>query len=367
MPARPRRSTERRGTRVRVALRRLGHHLTRDTARWGYLLTALCILGYALVPESWSTAGPVREFLLVLASVAAGAVVLPELPSNLWSLDVGKVRSLVPDKQRAHLAETLVAAESDDHLWNDVVWHQAVRPLLAASRDPSRYVRHMDYDVSVHLARQVEVAGRSLRCHLVSVDSKSTRVLGAEAHASGLWLSVARTEPALAGEFGRPGCLGREIVALDGLSGEAWQQAVSELCSVRLFVGGEAVPLEVEATPEQPDLVRWRTSPDHEPPSTWTTVQIMFDFVMSDSVDTFPVIFSGYYCAGTTDLSLRLYDQEQPSSLTCDDFFGRALSEAGPIACVERSNEVFKQRSFTTGSDSILWPGSGVLFRWSPL
>lgn len=356
----------RRPGRVRVTLRRAGSHLTRTTARWGYLLTLVCILGYALVPEDWSDGDALRQFLLVLASVAAGAIVLPELPSNLWSLDVHRVRNLVPDTQRAQLAETLISAESEDGHWNDLVWRDALRPLLDASRTPSRYVRDMDYDVSVHLERSVQVDGAPLTCHLVSVDSKSHRVLVPAGVDPAMWISVARTERALGQEFDQPGCLAREIVPLDGLTGADWQRAAASVCLARLFVGGENVPLTTEAIPELPDVVRWRTPAGYEPPSGSTTVRIMFDFVTSTTVDTFPVMFSGYYCAGTTDISLRLYDEARPSELTCHEFIGRALADQRGPQSVERSTEMFQQVTFTTGSDSILWPGSGVLFRWWP-
>lgn len=354
----------RRPGRWAVSARRLAAHLTRSTARWGYALTAVCVAGYGLVPADASVGDPLRQFLLVLASVAAGAIVLPELSSNLWSLDVTKVRNLVPDDQRAGLSRTLVAAESDDALWNDVVWDDAVRPLLLASREPWRYVRHMDYDVAVHLDRSVSVAGHRTACHMVSVDSKSQRVL-ARPGAAGLWVSVARTERALVDEFGAPGCLAREIVTLDGLTPSQWQEAVDQACSARLFVGGEAVELEREWMPERPDVVRWRTPPGFEAPAGWTTVRIMFDFVLDAVVDSFPVMFSGYYCAGTTDISLRLYDGGRGAVLRSDEFVGRALDDAGSPETVERRNDVFQQRSFTTGGDSILWPGSGVLYRWA--
>jgi hypothetical protein len=352
----------RRRSRWTLAARRLAAHLTRSTARWGYLLTALCVLGYGLVPTHVEWGDPLRQFLLVLASVAAGAIVLPELPSNLWSLDVTRVRNLVPDDQRATLAQTLVAAESDDPLWNDVVWQDAVRPLLLASREPWRYVRNMDYDVTVHLDRTVAVAGEHVRCHMVSVDSKSQRVLAHPGAGASLWISVARTERALADEFAAPGCLAREIVTIDDLTAEQWQQAVTEVCSARLFIGGEAIELDVEVAPERPDLVRWCTPGGFEVPEGWTTVRIMFDFVIGDTVDSFPVMFSGYYCAGTTDISLRLYGG---SELRSEEFVGRALDDGGRPETVERSTEVFRQRSFTTGGDTILWPGSGVLYRWS--
>src|SRR5690606_18259931 len=89
-------ATLRRPGRLRLTLRRIGAHLTRTNARWAYLTAVICIGIYASIPHSWPVSDPVKQFVLILASVAIGAVVLPELPSNLWSIDVERVRNLVP-------------------------------------------------------------------------------------------------------------------------------------------------------------------------------------------------------------------------------------------------------------------------------
>jgi len=360
-----RRASVRQSGRFRLTVRRVWAHLTRYTARWAYLLAAICIVIYALVPEEWAAADPIKQFVLILSSVAVGAVVLPELPSNLWTIDVERVRNLIPGAQRETLARSLISAESTDQRWNDLVWSKALEPLLAASRNPSRYVRDMDYDVAVHLNRDLELATGVIPVHSVSVDQKSTRVIGESGH-SALWISIARTLPALSGEFDQKACLAREVVPLGDITGAEWQNAIIEHCRAELFIDGARIELYPDTTSGSTDLVRWRTHEEYELPTGWVKVRVLFDFHLDTAIDTFPVIFAGYYCAGTTDVSLRLYDEKQPSVLDCDSFVGRALEEGAPPSTLRSDNGIYQHVAFSTGKDGILWPGSGVMFRWSP-
>ena len=111
-------NTSRSSQRRLVPVRRLWLHLTRQRARAAIFLAVITILLYALVPDlsflSASYQDPVRQFLLILTSVAAGALFLPELSSDLWSLTPNEVRNLIPDDRRRSLAKALIAADSAD-------------------------------------------------------------------------------------------------------------------------------------------------------------------------------------------------------------------------------------------------------------
>ena len=349
--------------RVRLALRRAAAHLTRSSARWGYIVFVLCILVYAFIPESWDIAGTVREFFLILASVAVGAIVLPELPSNLWSIDVTRVRNLIPDSQRQTLARSLIAAESDDSRWTDLVWSKALEPLSTASRNPWEYTVDMDYDVDVYPDRSLKIGETVIPVHSVAVNQKSFRVLS-KPGISSVWLTIARTSSALNREFLEPACLARELVPLGDLEGAAWQDAVLSSCQVELFIDGIPIELVAEAVSELPDVVRWRLPAQFELTTDRVRVHIRFDFHIAPEIESFPVMFSGYYCAGITDISMRLYDEKQQTELECDYFVGRALDQNSTAGTTESGNGVYKQITFSTGKDSILWPGSGVMFRW---
>lgn len=353
----------RRNGRVRVALRRAAAHLTRFTARWAYLLLAVCALIYAFIPKDWAIAGTAREFVLILASVAVGAIVLPELPSNLWTIDSERVRNLIPNSQREHLARSLVTAESSDSRWTDLVWSKGLSPLLDATREPWQYARDMDYDVTVHLDQVLEAEGKQLPVSFVSVNQKSHRVL-VRPDASTVWISMARTSAALNREFLDPSCLARELVPIGDLEGEAWQQSILDSCQAELFIDGVRLELVAEAEPDLPDVVRWRIPNNFELAHTRVRVDIRFDFYVSADADSFPVMFSGYYCAGITDISMRLYDEVGSRTLDCEYFVGRALDPSISMGTTPSRNGVYQQIKFSTGKESILWPGSGVMFRW---
>lgn len=351
---------------VSFFLRRVGAHLWRARARWSYLVVAFCLVVYAVVPKvvaDTTVSDPVQQFLLMMASVAVGGIVLPELPSALWTMDVERVRNLVPQGQRDSLAKALIRAESYDDDWNTLVWEQALQPLFRASREPWRYVRDLDYDIAVHLNTETEVAGRVIRGHTVAADLKAYRVLARDG-VQQVHVAMARTPEALAEEFQHPTCIGRELTPLDGLDGAEWQQAVCELCSVTLSIDG--VPVDLEPDYSLTDLVRFRTKPGFDLPSGWVKVQINYDTLMQLEESQFPVLFSSYYCSGTTDITMRLYDEDQPSDLAYEMFIGRALEEAPiPKPRIVRHGP-YQRVAFSTGRDSILWPGSGVRFSWRP-
>jgi hypothetical protein len=346
-------------------VRRVFAHLTRSTAVWGYVLAAVCIVIYALIPRDWLIADAVRQSALILASVAIGAIVLPELPSNLWSFDAEKVRNLIPADRREGLAKSLIRAETEDERWNDLVWEKALQPLLTASREPWRYVKDMDYEIAVHLNRHLDVGGTTVNVHSVQSEQKSMRML-ARPGLKQVSFSIARTQAALEAEFSQRGCLARELVPLGELSGAHWQDAVREVCRVEFSVDGVALDLEAVADPELPDVVRWYSSSDYDLPTNWVKVGIGFDFHVSPSIDNFPVFFSGYYCAGTTDVSLKLHDGLLPSDLDCDYFVAHALEDEARPRTRSFENSIYRKISFSTGRDAILWPGSGVRFSWKP-
>lgn len=345
-----------------LAIRRVGSHLTRSTAVWGYVLGATCGLVYLVSPESWPATDSIRQFTLVLFAVAVGAIVLPDLPSNLWSVDVEKVRNLIPQLQRERLAKTLIRAESDNERWNELVWTKALSPLLQASREPWRYVLDMNYQVAIHPRRSLVLGTTPVAVHTVQSEQRSSRVLINTS--SPIHLSIARTSMALNSEFDFRGCIARELVPLGGLIGAAWQEAIQQVCEVELSVDGVDIDLKVDAGPEAPDVVRWLTPSDWEPPESWARVVIRFHFHVEDSVNTFPVFFSGYYCAGTTDVSLKLFDGSESSELACDFFVAHALGDDTSLGKRLTSDGIYKHAAFSTGRDTILWPGSGVLFNW---
>jgi hypothetical protein len=76
-------------------------------------------------------------------------------------------------------------------------------------------------------------------------------------------------------------------------------------------------------------------------------------------------MFSGYYCAGSTVATMKVYGLGEGVELRCDPFFARGLGPQSRGGDIKKSvGALSKQATFSTGRDSILWPGSGVIFDW---
>lgn len=355
------------------ALRRLWAHLTRSRARGAMILAVLTALIYAVVPMlglAARVADPIRQFALIMVGVAATAVFLPELSSDLWTLSRQKVRDLVPEDRRQALARELISAESDDHEWNAIVFEQALSPLLAASRDQSQIVRNMNYVIQVHVRTTKVVHGTSMTFHNVETTSNSLRVLPKLDNDGMFHIAVARTEQALQLEFGQLSCLSREIVPLTDdagrdITGKEWREKIKSMCRISVTINGQVQEARTDDDDPTPDLVRWQIRPEYPEVGQRVPMQINLDYPMSVSEDRFPAYFQSYYCAGATTVSLKAYGLSETAELRCESFFGRGLgTSAARGQVVKTESTIAQQLSFSTGRDSLLWPGSGVVFSW---
>ncbi len=357
-------------TGLRFHLRRFLEHLRRKQSRaaWGFAAVTLAIY---LVLHFWpglagdeveTWRGPIEQVLLILFSIAIGAILLPELPAALWQIDATRVRNLIPQEKRDGLLSALVEAESSDPEWTGIVLARALRPLFKASSEPSKYVYDVAYRVRLHLDQVVESA--ELRAHRLTVSFSSRRVL-TDPGTMTVWMSLVRTDNALRNEFREPGCIVREIVPLGALTGRAWQEAIVRECSAGLRINGEPIPLAPDLSVS--DVVRFVVGPGFTAPTERTLVETEVSAFLADSVDSFPVMFSGYYCVGQTTVEFEVVDPADAVELRADLFLARALEDR-PLRTpvLERTAEGGQRIGFATGDASILWPDSGALFSWPP-
>ena len=228
----------------------------------------------------------------------------------------------------------------------------------------------MTYTVQAHLNQSASLNGRTLTYHSIETLSRSERVLPAVGADGTYWISVARTQAALISEFANPACLAREVVSLEDDSGEllvgdAWLEVVQQLCSVSVTLNGEVQDLRIEAGLEgEVDVLRWKLRPEAAEGRARIPIYIGFDFPIRITEERFPVYFSGFYCAGATVVSMKVFNSAPEAELRCDAFFARGLMTHRPYNEEVMQGLLCKQRSFSTGRDSILWPGSGVVFDW---
>lgn len=355
------------------SLRRMWLHVTRSRARAALGLAVLCLTLYALIPKFGlrpQLEDPLRQFTIILASVSAAALFLPELSSDLWTLTGKQVQSLIPRVRRESLAKAIISADAFDEDWADLVFGQALEPLIQAGENPSLIVKNLNYKIGVRLNQTVKFSSWAGVAHIVETVQNSERVLPAVSDDGSLWVTIARTDRALLSEYRESACLAREVVPLKSLEGtelEAgnWRAAIVDACRVSVVLNGGDQLVEVDSADDvYPDLVRWKFRPELSAATERMPVQIKVDYPMDPGQARFPVIFGGFYCAGATVLDVRVYGLGETDQLIVDPFVARGIGERQQVIKPAEPGLYCQEAGFSTGRDSILWPGSGVLFSW---
>lgn len=354
-------------------LRRLWRHLTRSQARIGWILVLAGVAVYGLYPQTWVGEDPVRQFALIMASVAAGAIFLPEISSNLWTIDATDVNRLIPDSQVSQLQESLVRAQIAEPAWADRVLDSALRPLLAVSKAPHKVLGNFAYEANIHTDVQVRVLGEARVMHRVEASLRAARVLPRGTGDGVYWISVARTDAALEAEFGQDPCLFREVVDVDaGWSDEEWTKAVRELCGARIVVDGftlEATkepPAGTSVVPPPAGVVRWYFAlGEAASPSSGSerrTMTLALDYPMVRNA--IEVMFGSYYVMGGAEAKVRLYDATNRFRIEHKAFLGRALGSGQVKVDVIPKPGLCTEVSMASGDGCLLWPGSGIYVFW---
>jgi hypothetical protein len=351
------------GVKPKKWLARLTWHLTRTKARAGWTLALLSILAYAVINPHSAAAG---QFFLIVTGVAAGAIFLPELSSDLWTIRADEVKRTVPDERVAELQRVLISANSWSAEWAEVVWNQGLSPLLASPK--TQVVWDLKYDITVHLvhlAKDGRPTNDASESNRVETLHRSRRILP-KVDSAPLWVSVARTNRALLDEYQFPGCMARELICLNGVAPEDWRKKVTELCQLQITVGGRGLATELDSAPgELSDVVRWYfVVPAAMRSDVPIPVTIAFGFPMEAGDTSFPVLFSAYYCAGTSEISFRLYPGDRPVSLECYPFIAHGPGRSSGEMRRSQPDAHSQSIMFSTPGNSLLWPGSGVLFSW---
>ena len=359
-------------------VRRLWRHLTRSRAVGAWLLLLACLVVYATYPDAWPASMVVGQGALIVGSVAVGAIFLPELSSNLWSLRAADIERLVPESKVRGLQRALVEARASDTDWSAAIIAGALDPLLSA--EPHNVVQNLSYSVSVHPQTTVEIAGKQVTVTGVETTLRAKRQLPIDSGRKVFWVALARDAQSLRGEFDTVSCLSREIADFNpSLSNSDWADAVRKNCSARVVVDG----LSIEAVLEPPGeelassnekVVRWFfVSPDLVTAiETRQNILVAFDFFESATCSRFPVIFSAYYLLGGVQVVFRVYGRGDEYRLRHEEFLAFALSSSTDgLGYGRRIDQqviekpgVCSQLSLTVGDDALIWPGSGVEIWW---
>ena len=366
------------------------YFLQRRQARraWFFFVAAVA---FASLP--W-TAGwhEVREGAIVLASLAAGAIFLPELNSRLWQLDAKEIRETVPEHRRHAFYIELIRADCPDDAWAQrwaaLMWRWGLLPLLNEARHKRGIRWDMSYGVSVYLNYDVEIAGQLQSMTRVETSIDNERVLPSAAKGNA-WVSVCGSEESLQSEFDDEGCLSRELVDLPSLDDATWAAEVRRLCYVRVQIGQRAIKFDADSiivvSGDNRRIVRWMVPiAPNERDGTPVACRIEVHFPIASKTTHFPIMFSEYYCAGRTLAEFRLYHGSGPRPvLHCrhsEVIQGRPSTDAkiwepasysdddGPdqgSVHAQRFNTAEQQAiSYGTDPESLLWPGFSILCWW---
>ena len=368
------------------------YFLQRKQARraWFFFVAAVA---FASLP--W-TAGwhEVREGAIVLASLAAGAIFLPELNSGLWQLNAREIRDTVPEHRRHAFYVELIRADCPDDAWAQrwatIVWQSGILPLLDEARQKRRIRWDMRYEASVYLNRDVEIAGQFQTMTRVETSIDNERALPSTPDGMA-WVSVCGNEESLRSEFKDDGCLLREIVDLPSLDKATWATEVRRQCYVAVQIGERTIRFGadniIDVRKGDLRIVRWMVPIGaDESNRVPVSCRIELHFPITASTTHFPIMFSEYYCAGKTLATFRLYHGSGPRPvLHCRHsqvIRGRPLTGAKMPELASSSGDgqadgdsVYAQRFDTaeqqsitymtpTPPDSLLWPGFSINCWW---
>ncbi|WP_405166018.1 hypothetical protein OG203_13620 [Nocardia sp. NBC_01499] len=338
-------------------IRRVVEHLTRTRARAGWALTAASLLAYM---ASGHNEG-LRQFWLVLTGVAAGAIFLPERDESVWRMSSAQLRAMVPEHRIAALQRLLIGARCESPQWADIVWQRGLEPLLEVGRNAELVIWDAKYDIAIHL---IERRCGDVDVFRVDTLSRARRALPTAATRK-YWVSVARTEEALQVEYQFSNCLTRELVMMPGVDPAVWRTAVADFCLVRMWFDGVAAQVHVDNSEGLSDVVRWYIDiPEEQQVSTAVPYTLQFDFPIPSAERNFPVLFNGYYSAGASEVTLRIDDPSGASELRYEQFLAYGLGAYVGEFSRSVDSTHSQQISFSTPRESLLWPGSGIVFHW---
>ncbi len=354
---------------MRRVARSLWRHLTRSRAQMGWALALIGILLFGLYPSGWLWSDPFKQLCLIVASVALGAIFLPDITSSLWGLKAEDVKDLVPEAKVRTLQATLVESQVNEARWASHITHSGLFPLIEAGKQPALVMHNVLYSANIRLSSSSAGTGSSF--NYVETRLTAERVIPRIADDERYYVAVARDEASLQGEFDQPGCLLRDVVDTDKLaSDDEWKRVVSSSVTVELVMDGLTLkgqfePVEATTGRAARSLRAYFDSEGlrfRQRGAERRLVTVNLDYPLNSKVDRFVALFGGYYSLGTTQVDVRLSGPPAAQiNLNYQLFFSHSLGMRDTSAQCTTSNHA-AHLVVTTPAETLLWPGSGVVF-----
>lgn len=361
-------------SRFKLPINRLLRHLTRRKAAWGWLLSVAGVLIYATYPPSWWAADAITQFSLIVASVAFGAVFLPEISSDLWNISKDDVEKLIPEARSSDLLEQILRAKIPEEEFADLVLDCAVLPLIRAANEPHLIVGDLVYTASIHLDEDITVDEQVVKIHRVETTLRGRRVLPPADKHDVYWVSMARSVDHLQREFSESSCLFREVVDFDdNLSDDVWLETVKRYSRARIVLDGTTIEATTDPPPgdayapiETQGLLRFYfdasqviAASDHGR----RTITLSLDYPLR--ANRLVVLLGAYYTMGSAQLTVRVYNGVNPVKIYWDAFVARALGVPSVDVQYVPKDGLCTELTVITSDNTLLWPGTGLSVWWA--
>jgi hypothetical protein len=363
-------------------------HVVRRKAVGGWAIIAFALVLWRLVPIE-----AVQQLVLIMIGVMLSYIFLPDSEremeeavrrSNLWLSNAAELRAIVPPDRLKQAAQELLEAVSPERA--RVAWKHGCQPIIELDDHPDALMKDVRYEIWMEA-----VPSEGVYSVRTVISSKRILPPGDGTY----WVSFARTSDRLEDEFDRDECLLRELVTVTGDS--EWEEVVHNRLKATLVIESEEYVAKSESN--RNDLARMIFSDvlAHDRP---VEARLEAHYVLPLSTRSFPVKLASYYCFGKTEVEFSI---EDPSASNVDllSFLTRKLHLGSAVPTWRReasqgaTRTAGKRRTRTIrrgndssigssknhsdvlefkrsrgahvrmGPDSLLWPGSGVLFTWN--
>ena len=361
---------------VRFLAQRVWAHLTRSRARGGWIMALICILIYATYGNTWPWADAVEQASLMVASVALGAIALPELSANLWTVSSNDVENLIPTSKVSQLQRALISAQVKhaelDEDWADGITQSVIEPLVATQ--PHQVLRSLSYHITVVPDAVLTIGGKTAELQEIETNLHSIRQLSEEVSGNVFWIALARggveDKDYLFAEFRNANCLAREVSsAFADATDEEWEALMRDLSGAEAMVDGQVIVGRAETSEDvgeaAPGVVRWYFESADLKGATQrpTTFRISFHYPECRTVNNFPVLFPSYYITGGLYINFKVRDPGH--DLHHEAFLATVL----PRVVTKPKHQPSRQGpsiALAVHDREVVFPGSGVHFWWTP-
>lgn len=343
--------------RIRRSVTRFTRHIVRLDALRAMIFAAVGLLVVVRVGSN----SAVGETALVVIGTLVSYILLPAEPAKFWKIRSTDLATTVPPSELHNAGRetvTALAMQTGGQVGEttaSLLWNDAFRSVTTAVSEPRRLVIDMDYRITVahdHGRQLVRASVGGRRCWP-----------GLEI----VFFSFCSDVVALTAEYAssNEGSIAREIVELEeGENLKAWERRVASYPVSLVIDGKEHLILDRETRrftdSSMCHRVRFEISKSRIR-EHFTPMQLTTEFHQTILDRRFIVKFSNYFCLGST---LLTFEVDDPSAIIeVNDFM---LDASWDVDFYKRSGIATCQIALQTSENSVLRPGSGVVFGWRP-